>query len=213
MLSLFQLLKYDWNVFYTALNSLNPKLHILETRWKNKFYKYVEFYIDKMYRILCVQHAKWIFKFKFVLALYPLIHSIRWRYRKERGRGPGKKSLLYSQVLERQSLVARGGHKWRGHPGRGHNQIGGEERERGGWACGPVLLLEFKGEHTAQGERWDLTGRFECSAVTGGQGKKGHWWQWPAFTLVPLGTMVGCSHPVCGNVQAAGEYGALKFTA
>lgn len=73
------------------------------------------------------------------------------------------------------------------------NRWGGE---RGGWACGPVLLLEFKGEHTAQGERWDLTGRCGCSAVTGGQGKKGNWWQWPAFTLVPLGTMVGCSHSV-----------------
>ena len=34
---------------------------ILETRWENKSYKYVEFRIDNMSRILCVQHTKWIF--------------------------------------------------------------------------------------------------------------------------------------------------------
>ena len=86
------------------------------------------------------------------------------------------------------------------------NRWGGE-RERGDGSVG-----QRQGEHTAQGERWDLTGGSECSAGTGGQGKKDSWWQWPAFTQAPLGTLLGCSHHVCGNVQAAGEYGVLKFT-
>ena len=76
-----------------------------------------------------------------------LLYAVRSSYKTEHGRGPGKQSSLCSQVPERQSLVASGGHEGRCHPGSGLCQAGGEERERRGGA-----FPEVPRRHRAKGE-------------------------------------------------------------
>lgn len=131
--------------------------------------------------------------------MYPFICSVRSSYKMEHGRGPGKQSFLYSQVPERQSLVAWGGHKGRVHPGSGLCQVGGEERERrGGWTWGPVPFLRFR-ESTERRVKGDLNGKSECPVVTVRGGEESNWWQgqpshwctWPSWWDVY--TLWGCS--------------------
>ena len=89
------------------------------------------------------------------------------------------------------------------------NRWGGE---RGGWPVGRCFYWSSREstQHRVKDgislEGVDALRSQEGRARrgTGGSGQLSHWCPWALWWGV---------HTLCGNVQAAGEYGALKFTA
>ena len=128
-----------------------------------------------MYRILCVQHTKWIFKFTFVLALYPLIYSIRGRYRKEWKKSREKELITLTGLRETVTGGKRVPQRERS-PGERYHQVGGEEREKGGGSVGQCVPGAQGGAHSTGGEmgsHWKAG--WGARRGAGGGGQLSHW--------------------------------------
>ena len=135
-----------------------------------------------------------------MLALYPLTYSIRGRYRKEWKNSREKKLIILTGLRE---TVTGGKKRPQGErsPGERYNQVGGEEREKGGGSVGQCVPGAQGGAHGTggrTGSHWKAEGR--ASRGAGGGGQLPHWC--PGHSG---GVFAPC-------LQAAGEYGALKCT-